>query len=374
MNIILTCRVGENIINCFDGKYDKYILKKWSDKNILICKDCGNPYEYCHGRIVLPYFRHKEKDINCGSKYFETETQEHILGKQILYNRLLEIQNIGIIKNLKLEAYISETKQRPDIYFEKDNQKFIIEFQCTPISTQYLERSELYKLANINDIWVMGLKKYNIVLDVKRQEVYKIGKGKILEYYSHYYLDINNKELCCSGSMVKHLLPYGYSARKHYIYPVDNFIIRENELSIDDNVLNNLKLLDIKYFEKNKNRIILKEKKEQMKSESECIGHNKINMIAEIKNRCSDIINIEFLYSKNNSDYYLWRLDIKYNLNNFIFFIKYKSIDFCKFYPPKKYVRIEKHELNIISEEQIINYIVGVIHQKLNNYHSEEVL
>lgn len=27
-NLLLTCKVGNTIINCFDGKYDKFTLKK----------------------------------------------------------------------------------------------------------------------------------------------------------------------------------------------------------------------------------------------------------------------------------------------------------------------------------------------------------
>jgi competence CoiA-like predicted nuclease len=77
---LLTCKVGETIINCFDGKYDKHKLKEWSDKSKLICPDCGNPYEYCHGRIIPPYFRHKEKE-EYGGIYSESETEEHIKGK-----------------------------------------------------------------------------------------------------------------------------------------------------------------------------------------------------------------------------------------------------------------------------------------------------
>ena len=43
---MLTCKVGNTIINCVDGEYDKYKLKLWSDKKRLICPDCGGLYEY----------------------------------------------------------------------------------------------------------------------------------------------------------------------------------------------------------------------------------------------------------------------------------------------------------------------------------------
>ena len=52
---MLTCKVGNTIINCVDGEYDKYKLKLWSDKKRLICPDCGGLYEYCHGEDVYAY-------------------------------------------------------------------------------------------------------------------------------------------------------------------------------------------------------------------------------------------------------------------------------------------------------------------------------
>lgn len=60
---MLTAKVGENIIRSFDNKYDRYTLKKWSDKKILKCPVCNDTYEYCHGDIVSPYFRHKNKSV-----------------------------------------------------------------------------------------------------------------------------------------------------------------------------------------------------------------------------------------------------------------------------------------------------------------------
>ena len=72
---MLTCLLGENKINLFDNKYDKNQLKKWAEKDILICEVCGKPYEYCHGKVKMPYFRHKDKQ-ECFDLYSEQETQE----------------------------------------------------------------------------------------------------------------------------------------------------------------------------------------------------------------------------------------------------------------------------------------------------------
>lgn len=81
---ILTCKLGNEIINCYDGTHDKEQLKKWAKKKILLCPICGKPYEYCHGKVIMPYFRHMDK-AECTSLYGEPETDEHLNGKKDLF-------------------------------------------------------------------------------------------------------------------------------------------------------------------------------------------------------------------------------------------------------------------------------------------------
>ena len=153
---MLTCLIGDNKINLVENKYEKEELKKWSSKRILKCPICGKDYEYCHGKVKMPYFRHKDKE-ECNYLYSESETQEHLQGKTDLYNWLLKQPNVT---KVELEAYIPETKQRPDIMFEWNGQICVIEYQCTPISSEYYERHELYEVCGIKDIWICGAEKY----------------------------------------------------------------------------------------------------------------------------------------------------------------------------------------------------------------------
>ena len=104
----------------------------------------------------MPYFRHKDKE-ECNYLYSESETQEHLQGKTDLYNWLLKQPNVT---KVELEAYIPETKQRPDIMFEWNGQKCVMEYQCTPIASEYYERHELYEACGIKDIWICGADKY----------------------------------------------------------------------------------------------------------------------------------------------------------------------------------------------------------------------
>lgn len=172
---MLTATIGDKIVNCYDGTYDKETLKKWASKKILLCPACRKPYEYCHGRVKTPYFRHMEKDT-CDELYSESETQEHMDGKRDLFEWIKEQKGV---KNATLEAWIPETKQRPDIMFEYDDKKYVIEYQCSPISTEYHERHELYRAGGIIDIWICGIEKYTKRnMRVKEIERYACG------YYS----------------------------------------------------------------------------------------------------------------------------------------------------------------------------------------------
>lgn len=153
---ILTCKLGNEIINCYDGTHNKEQLKKWASKKILLCPACGKPYEYCHGRVKTPYFRHMEK-TECEDKYSESETQEHLNGKRDLYEWIK--QQPGVYDAI-LEGWIPETKQRPDIMFKYKDKQYVIEYQCSPIASEYIERHELYNAIEITDIWICGTDKY----------------------------------------------------------------------------------------------------------------------------------------------------------------------------------------------------------------------
>lgn len=153
---ILTCKLGNEIINCYDGTHNKEQLKKWASKKILLCPVCGKPYEYCHGEVKTPYFRHMDKN-ECEDKYSESETEEHLNGKRDLFEW---IKKQNGVTNAVLEGWIPETKQRPDIIFEYKGKKYVIEYQCSPIATEYVERHELYKASGIIDIWICGTEKF----------------------------------------------------------------------------------------------------------------------------------------------------------------------------------------------------------------------
>lgn len=138
--------------------YTEKELRTWSRKKILKCPICEERLIYKHGLIKVPHFAH-EKDSDCTYTFYENETKEHHLSKIFIYKMLKDYETIS---NLKLEGYISETKQRPDLYFEHDGFKYVVECQCTPITIEEIkERKTLYNLNNIIDIWIFGTENFN---------------------------------------------------------------------------------------------------------------------------------------------------------------------------------------------------------------------
>lgn len=154
MIFILVCKLGEKEINCYDGMYDRNTLKAWSRKGILRCPQCGEQYTYNHGKVRTPYFKHLNSDC---VMYGEPETEEHIQGKIDLYEWVKKQDGVT---DVKLEGWLPDTKQRPDIMFKYNGKQYVIEFQCSQISSEYIERHELYQAAGIHDIWICGAENY----------------------------------------------------------------------------------------------------------------------------------------------------------------------------------------------------------------------
>ena len=223
--LILTCKLGNEIINCYDGTRSKEQLKKWAAKKILLCPVCGKPYEYCHGKVKTPYFRHMDK-TECEDLYSEPESEEHLNGKRILYEWIKKQKGVT---NAVLEGWLPDTKQRPDVVFEYKGKQYVIEYQCSPIATEYIERHELYQAAGINDIWICGTEKY-----LKNNMREKFLQGQVQYFFDsslcnfiyvndYYYLLRYNREK---------VLPekYHHGQSDFYGSNINNFIFKDGQV------------------------------------------------------------------------------------------------------------------------------------------------
>lgn len=77
----------------------------------LICPSCGKRVFLKKGESKIPHFSHHPKEA-C-KVFTEGETREHLEGKLALYNFF---KKKGY--KVKLEAYLKNLKQRPDILIE----------------------------------------------------------------------------------------------------------------------------------------------------------------------------------------------------------------------------------------------------------------
>lgn len=182
----------------------------------------------------------------CEDKYSESETKEHLNGKRDLFEW---IKKQSGVTNAVLEGWIPETKQRPDIMFEYDDKKYVIEYQCSPIATEYVERHELYKASGIIDIWIAGYEKY-----FKKNSRHKYIEDYICGYYNtstkNFYIGKNTKQ----GRFVSSMHIKSYFLLKSFVF-VNGSII--NKTWIDDN-FNDL-------YDLHKNRILLRDEIEEYK-------------------------------------------------------------------------------------------------------------
>lgn len=213
---MLSCLLNNKRINCCDGIYSKEQLKKWANKKILLCPACGKPYEYCHGKVKSPYFRHMDKE-ECEDKYSEAETEEHIRGKQDLYEW---IRNQSGVKDVVLEGWIPETKQKPDIMFTYFGKQYVIEYQCSPISSEYIERHELYQAAGIKDIWILGVEKY-LQSNMRKKYIQDDSFG-FYSYEDKMLIPISNGSIYCKTKLKKKL--YGHNAESFIGRHISNFV------------------------------------------------------------------------------------------------------------------------------------------------------
>lgn len=159
----------------------------------------------------------------CEDKYSETETEEHLNGKRDLFEW---IKKQPCVTDAILEGWIPETKQRPDIMFKFNGKQYVIEYQCSPIASEYIERHELYQAAGINDIWILGTEKY-----LKSNMREKFIQSKSIGFYdsgNNYLIPINfrssniDKLLTAKSTLRKR--KYGYANELFYGLCLNTFL------------------------------------------------------------------------------------------------------------------------------------------------------
>ncbi|MCF6514839.1 hypothetical protein GSH19_01510 [Lactobacillus sp. S2-2] len=143
------------------------------------CPCCHSQVRLKNGSIKIPHFSHIRK-ANCENN--ESESYLHLKGKNALYKQINELYS-----STQLEVYLESIKQRPDIY----NYKFIIEYQCSPIKDNTLnKRINGYQKLKIKNLWILGFKYYKrnkIIFSSLKFLKYNVNYGFYLLFFDAQY-------------------------------------------------------------------------------------------------------------------------------------------------------------------------------------------
>ena len=114
------------------------------------CPSCQSPVHLKAGSVMRAHFAHFQKEA-C-DVFSEGETEEHLRGKQQLYDWLVSLGH-----EVEMEAYLPQLMQRPDLLLKLDKEKIAIEFQCSAIAIEKVrERTAGYLNNGYKVIWVLG--------------------------------------------------------------------------------------------------------------------------------------------------------------------------------------------------------------------------
>ncbi|KRL99717.1 competence protein CoiA family protein [Liquorilactobacillus satsumensis] len=148
----------------------------------------------CHAELILKSGAHKithfahRNNPECAA-HSEGETSEHLTGKLQLA-QLLKVQGKTVI----VEYYIEVLKQRPDLFVRHQQQNFVLEFQCAPLSVEKMkQRSEGYRRLGIAFLWILG-ERHRLQRGITQQIAQFIRWLPNLGFYLVYY-SVKRKKL-----------------------------------------------------------------------------------------------------------------------------------------------------------------------------------
>lgn len=129
---------------------NRFTLEKLREQMDFYCPVCKEKLHLKLGTKRIFHFSH-EKGSQC-VEYYERESEAHLDGKIQLFE-WLRAQRINSV----LEAYDPNIKQRADIAFDYNEKKYVIEYQCSPISKEiFLKRTRQFLKQNVTPIWIIG--------------------------------------------------------------------------------------------------------------------------------------------------------------------------------------------------------------------------
>ncbi|WHY02102.1 competence protein CoiA family protein [Neobacillus sp. DY30] len=162
---MLTAQTKSGTILNLGKEYNKENLADIRSKEVFFCPACGERVSLKLGTQRINHFAHRSGTV-CRD-FYENETIYHMKGKLQLYQWLVW-QGIPA----ELEFYDPIIKQRPDIVFRYGEEKYALEYQCSPISEEiFIKRTEVYYQQNYNPLWIIGSKH----IKAKRNNIFSLS-------------------------------------------------------------------------------------------------------------------------------------------------------------------------------------------------------
>ena len=146
MLVAITSEKKRVILNSFIPLTTLNQLKKETE---FYCPQCGERLQLKVGSIKIPHFAHYANS-NCSSLFSEGESEQHLIGKEQLYQFFKSLK-----LEVELEPYLPELKQRPDLFISLKKLRYASEYQCSPLSDKrFHERNNGYIRNGIYPIWI----------------------------------------------------------------------------------------------------------------------------------------------------------------------------------------------------------------------------
>lgn len=137
------------------SKKDQKELRNLSNSGLLRCHIpiCHKKIKFRCGDVYVAHFAHIG---TCEYEFYEPETEQHIMGKKMLRDRLVECFPAA---SVSLETWIPETHQVADVLVTHPNgRRLAFEFQCSRISGRVWKlRHQKYMEAGVIDFWIFGV-------------------------------------------------------------------------------------------------------------------------------------------------------------------------------------------------------------------------
>ncbi|WP_161974887.1 competence protein CoiA [Bacillus timonensis] len=136
------------------------LVEKWKRSDLLelrshelfYCPACQSKVQLKAGLKKTHHFAHL-KGVECTVKT-EPESEYHLEGKRQLF-QWFQAQGYDV----KLEPFLPEISQRPDLLVTTPYTRFAIEYQCSQLDySLFKKRSHSYKTEGIVPIWILGAK------------------------------------------------------------------------------------------------------------------------------------------------------------------------------------------------------------------------